>query len=321
MNIHDLHSAATAAESLCRELGLEIVEQKEIPYGRQFKVRQGGAGAIFNVYYGKKGLNLVVQGADNEAKRIVEGALFTRMRGVAPVKAEVKPRKTSDRPVQEIEAAYDEPWMGTDESGKGDYFGPLVTAGVIVDPDAVPLLRSLGVDDSKKITDAKIPGMAAEIRKICYGRYKVLSLKPEKYNELYEKLTSQGKKLNSLLAWAHASVIENLLETQPVNLVIADKFADESLIENRLKKLGRSVKLIQVPKAEQNLAVAAASILARDALLRWHSEAKAQHGISLPKGASVQVIQAGKTFVKNNGRNHLRHVAKLHFKTTEEVLL
>ena len=188
-----------------------------------------------------------------------------------------------------------------------------MTAGVIVDPDAVPLLRSLGVDDSKKITDAKIPGMAAEIRKICYGRYKVLSLKPEKYNELC-------KKLNSLLAWAHASDIENLLETQPVNLVIADKFADESLIENRLKKLGRTVKLIQVPKAEQNLAVAAASILARDALLKWHKEVASVYGLSRPKGASAQVVTVGRSYVKANGGELLRNVAKLHFKTTEQVL-
>ena len=148
----------------------------------------------------------------------------------------------------------------------------------------------------------------------------MLSLRPEKYNELYEKFTSQGKKLNSLLAWEHASVIENLLETQPVNLVIADKFADKSLIENRLNKLGGTVKLIQVPKAEQNLAVAAASILARDALLKWHKDAKAQHGLALPKGASAQVIAAGKTLVHNSGRDQLRIVAKLHFKTTNDVL-
>ncbi|MFD2169599.1 hypothetical protein [Tumebacillus lipolyticus] len=86
------------------------------------------------------------------------------------------------------------------ESGKGDYFGGSVTAGVIVDPEAVPLLKSLGVDDSKKINDAKIPGLAAEIKKICFGKYKVLHLKPAKYNELYEKFQAQGKNLNSLLS-------------------------------------------------------------------------------------------------------------------------
>jgi ribonuclease HIII len=206
------------------------------------------------------------------------------------------------------------------KSTKGDFFGPLVTAGVIVDPEAVDLLKSLGVDDSKKITDAKIPGMAEEIRKICFGKWKTLVLKPEKYNELYEKMQSQGKKLNELLAWTHVSVLEDLLERQFVNLAIADKFGDEKYINTRLKTLGKQIKLIQVPKAEQNIAVAAASVLARDAFLRWHQEAKKQYSLAFPKGASQQVITTGKAFVQANGKQALRNVAKLHFKTTEEVL-
>jgi ribonuclease HIII len=112
-------------------------------------------------------------------------------------------------------------------SGKRDFFGPLVTAGVIVDPEAVDLLKSLGVDDSKKFTDKKIPGMAEEIRKICYGKYKVLQINPAKYNELYGKM----KNLNVLLAWTHAAVIEDLLEKQDVKLAIADKFGDKKYIK------------------------------------------------------------------------------------------
>ena len=143
------------------------------------------------------------------------------------------------------------------ESGKGDFFGPLVTAGVIVDPDAVDLLKALGVDDSKKITDKKIPGMAEEIRKICYGKYKVLQINPAKYNELYGKM----KNLNVLLAWTHAAVIEDLREKQDVKLAIANKFGDEKYINDKLKTKGKGIHLIQVPKAEQNIAVAAASVL------------------------------------------------------------
>ncbi|WP_236587615.1 ribonuclease HIII [Tumebacillus amylolyticus] len=200
--------------------------------------------------------------------------------------------------------------------GKGDFFGPLVTAGVIVDPEAVPLLQSLGVDDSKKITEKKIPGMAEEIRKICFGKYKVLQINPAKYNELYGKM----KNLNVLLAWTHAAVIEDLLEKQDVKLAIADKFGDEKYINDKLKTKGQAIRLIQVPKAEQNIAVAAASIQARDTLLKWSNGAKKTYGLTLPKGASSLVIQAGKSYVKEHGKDALANVAKLHFKTTEDVL-
>ncbi|HEU4965231.1 MAG TPA: ribonuclease HIII [Bacilli bacterium] len=321
--INDLQSACTRAEAVCKEIGLDILEQKEIPYGRQYKVRFSGVTSQFNIYFGKKkGLSVLSQGSANAAKEQVDN-LITIMTGSAAAKSssgKSSSSASSSKSYPQIKAAYDQPWIGTDESGKGDVFGGLVTAGVIVDPEAVPLLRSLGVDDSKKITDAKIPGMAAEIRKICYGKYKVLPLVPAKYNDLYDRFKSEGKNLNSLLAWAHASVIENLLETQQVNLVIADKFGNEALIENRLKKLGRTVQLIQVPRAEQNLAVAAASILARDAFLSWHQEAKKQHGMVFPKGASSQVVKVGRAFVKANGAEALRNVIKLHFKTTNDIL-
>ncbi len=310
---------------------MEIIEQKEIPYGHQFKVRLGAARAQLNVYFGKKGLRLVAQGGEGEAKVAVErvmaalegrdpsAAVAGRADGQA-TSAEQKGKRSSKEEGL-VPLAFEESWIGTDESGKGDFFGGLVTAGVIVDPEAVPLLKSLGVDDSKKINDAKIPGLAVEIKKICYGKYKVLHLKPAKYNELYEKFQAQGKNLNSLLSWAHSSVIEKLVEIQPVKLVIVDKFANETLIEKRLNKLDPNIQLILVPKAEQNLAVAAASILARDAFLRWHKEAKGEYGITFPKGANAQVVQVGKAYVQSNGKQALQNVAKLHFKTTEEVIL
>jgi ribonuclease HIII len=303
-------------EALCQERDLEILEQRDIPYGRQFKIQSGTAAAQLNVYFGKKGLTLVSQGADNAAKAAIEELAAVLKGGKGSERKVTKEEKE----YPEVAFAYDEPWIGTDESGKGDYFGGLVTAGVIVDPEAIPLLRSLGVDDSKKITDSKIASMAAEIRKICFGKYKVLSLLPSKYNDLYERMKGEGKNLNSLLAWAHVSVLENLLEVQMVKLAIADKFADETYMNDRLKKLGRTIQLIQVPKAEQNIAVAAASILARDAFLRWHQEAKEQYGVTFPKGVSSEVVRAGREYVQSYGVQSLRNVAKVHFKTTSEVL-
>ncbi|PWK13338.1 ribonuclease HIII [Tumebacillus permanentifrigoris] len=318
MRIVDLGSASQRAEELCAAAGLEILEQKDIPYGRQFKVCSGGSTAQLNIYFGKKGLKLVVQGGDSAVKEALEDVTAQMEGRSAGEKKATRPRADGSAVVAKptVEVAFDEPWIGTDESGKGDFFGPLVTAGVIVDPEAVPLLQSLGVDDSKKITDKKIPGMAEEIRKICFGKYKVLQINPVKYNELYGKM----KNLNVLLAWTHAAVIEDLLEKQDVKLGIADKFGDEKYINNKLKTKGKGIRLIQVPKAEQNIAVAAASILARDALLKWSNGAKKQYGLTLPKGASSLVIQAGKAYVQAHGKEALANVAKLHFKTTEDVL-
>jgi ribonuclease HIII len=316
VKIVDLATASQRAEALCGEQGLEILEQKDIPYGRQFKVRSGGSTAQLNIYFGKKGLKLVVQGGGGPVKDALE-EVTAQMEGRSTGEQKAtRPRaEGSVSKLPEVEAAFDEPWIGTDESGKGDFFGPLVTAGVIVDPEAVPLLQSLGVDDSKKITDKKIPGMAEEIRKICFGKYKVLQINPAKYNELYGKM----KNLNVLLAWTHAAVIEDLLEKQDVKLAIADKFGDEKYINDKLKTRGKGIRLIQVPRAEQNLAVAAASILARDALLKWSNGAKKTYGLTLPKGASSLVIQAGKAYVKDHGKDALVNVAKLHFKTTEDI--
>ena len=317
-SITDLQSALDVLVSKCTECGIEVIETKDIPYGKQITVSDEGTTAQINIYFGKQGFKALVQGkggyAKIKAEKIVESILSN-----APNSEKTNtPKKKSES--MEVPLMFQEPWIGSDESGKGDFFGGLVTAGVIVDPEAVPLLQSLGVDDSKKINDSKIQSMATEIRKICYGKYKVLSLVPAKYNDLYERMKGEGKNLNSLLAWAHVSVLENLLEIQHVKLAIADKFADEKYINSRLKKLGRTIELIQVPKAEQNIAVAAASILARDAFLRWHQDAKKQHGITFPKGANAKVVQVGRSFVQANGEQALRNVAKLHFKTTDEVL-
>ncbi|MGZ4032798.1 MAG: ribonuclease HIII [Tumebacillaceae bacterium] len=239
MKITDLASACARAEAVCKEIGLDILEQKDIPYGRQFKVRFSGSTAGFNVYFGKKGLNVLAQGSDNPAKEHVGNLITIMTGGQAPVKAKSSSSSaassSSTKTHTKIDETFNEPWIGTDESGKGDFFGPLITAGVIVDPEAVPLLRALGVDDSKKITDTKIPSMAAEIRKICYGKYKVLPLVPAKYNDLYRRISEQGKTLNHLLAWAHATVLENLLEKQFVNIAVADQFANERYIINQLK--------------------------------------------------------------------------------------
>jgi len=206
------------------------------------------------------------------------------------------------------------PRIGIDESGKGDYFGPLVIAAVLVTPPDEPDLRLIQVRDSKRISDGRILEMAPDIRQVC--RHSVVAIGPKRYNELYEKI----KNLNRLLAWGHARALENILAQTECTLAISDQFGDERFILNALLEKGKSIQLIQRPKAEDDLAVAAASILARAEFLTRLKKLSDEIGIALPKGASPAVEIAARTIVIKLGRAGLEGVAKLHFKTTQAVL-
>lgn len=207
---------------------------------------------------------------------------------------------------------------GIDESGKGDFFGPLVIAGVTVDAQTGEALRNLGVCDSKLIhSSAKIIKLAENIRKIALGRYTVVTVMPETYNSLYARIGN----LNRLLAWGHARVIENLLEADPeCPAMISDKFGSEHLIRNALMERGRKISLDQHVRAESDVAVAAASILARDGFLRGMAKLHQLCGTELPKGAGPQVKVTGKELIKTHGAEILNRCAKMHFKTAAELL-
>jgi ribonuclease HIII len=204
--------------------------------------------------------------------------------------------------------------IGIDESGKGDYFGPLVIAAVFVDRAAEGDLRVMEVRDSKRISDGRILEMAPDIRQVC--PHSVVAIGPQRYNELYAKI----KNLNRLLAWGHARALENLLERVDCGLAISDQFGDERLILNALQQRGKQVELQQRPKAESDLAVAAASILARAEFLLRLKRLSDEVGTTLPKGASSAVELAARMVIKKHGRERLGTVAKLHFKTTQAVL-
>jgi ribonuclease HIII len=207
--------------------------------------------------------------------------------------------------------------IGTDESGKGDYFGPLVVAGVFADAAAGEKLLAIGVRDSKKNTDKKNQKMAEEIKAaLLPEHYSVIYISPEKYNELYKKINN----LNIILAWGHARVIENLLEKVCCENIIADQFGDEGYIKSALLEKGRGANLFQTPKAERDIAVAAASILARDAYIRMIENLQELCQFPLPKGASGAVEEAARRVVREKGADFLEKVAKLHFKTTQKVL-
>ena len=205
-------------------------------------------------------------------------------------------------------------WIGIDESGKGDYFGPLVIAAVHVTPRIAEDLGALNVRDSKKIADSVIRTLEVDIKTLC--RHSVIAIGPERYNELYGKI----RNLNRLLAWGHAKALETLLEQVPCERAVADQFGDERLILNALQEKGRQIKLEQRHKGEEDIAVAAASIVARAEFVRRLERLATQWGMPLPKGASQAVETAAKAVVKKHGQDGLAKVAKLHFKTTKAVL-
>ncbi len=210
-----------------------------------------------------------------------------------------------------------EPHFGVDESGKGDFFGPLVIAGVYVDRGIARNLIDAGVQDSKRISsDSRIRALADAIRKNSMGLIEVVLIGPAKYNELYEKFGN----LNKLLAWGHARVIENLLAKKPeCPRSLSDQFADARLIEQSLLRYGRKIDIQQRPRAESDIAVAAASILAREAFINWLDREGKRLGIRLERGVSPAVKTAAEKLVEGNGPEALRQVAKVHFRTAHVV--
>jgi ribonuclease HIII len=206
------------------------------------------------------------------------------------------------------------PRIGIDESGKGDFFGPLCIAGVYVRTEDFSELQAIGVKDSKSITDVNICKIAAKIKDRCL--YHIVKINPLKYNEIYLEF----KNLNRLLAWGHATTIEQLVIKSGCREVLIDQFADEWVVQSALKRKQLEVNLTQRHRAEQDLAVAAASILARQSFLEGLEKLGREMDIILPKGASSSVIQAGKKIIQKWGVEGLRRVCKQHFKTFEIIL-
>jgi ribonuclease HIII len=210
------------------------------------------------------------------------------------------------------------PRIGVDESGKGDFFGPLCIAGVYVNATVIKAWQELGIRDSKTISsDKKIAELADKIRNTPGCVVNAVQIGNEAYNRLYTKMRS----VNTLLAWGHARVIENLMglryrmDPPPVK-AISDQFAaSKTVIEKALMNEGRSLQLVQRHKAEEDIAVAAASILARDEFVKGLARLEKQFSVKLPKGASAAVDTTAKQFVEEHGVDELAKISKMHFRT------
>lgn len=208
-------------------------------------------------------------------------------------------------------------WIGTDEAGKGDYFGPLVVAGVYVNAECHDDFLEMGITDGKKISNSRVHKLADWMWKH-YEQHIVVSQKmPEEYNSLYETLKKRGQNLNTMLAKLHIKAIQTLANRMGTNCALVDKFAHNDVITPQLAQ--RDIQIKQETGAERDIAVAAASVIARDAFLKGIESLSQKYEMQLPRGA-YQVTEAGKEFVKKHGGKALRNVAKLHFRTTGTVL-
>jgi ribonuclease HIII len=308
-----------------RSAGAEEVATTAAYETFRYRLTEGASSALVIGYTnGKVQVAAGQAPAHDRVTAMLESAL-EGLGGVPPRPAQTNAQAAASAATRTALIADDElvPHIGTDEAGKGDYFGPLVCAACYLDTDVARVLRQLGVRDSKTLSEKTIRRLAEQIRGHLPGRFAVVTLKPGRYNSLYAQLKSEGKNLNSLVAWGHARGIQNLFEHGVwAEYAVIDKFADERYLHQRLARDTRrgDMRLEHRTKAESDVAVAAASILARNAFVDWFDEAEKTAGVPLPKGAGPQVIEAGRELVRRHGAGVLNEYAKVSFKTTRQVL-
>jgi ribonuclease HIII len=272
-----------------------------IDFGVQLKFSINEEEIPLNIYFSsKKGISTVIGGAPNNKLRpLLQKILDQR---IDPVRTDHNWKL----------------WAGTDESGKGDFFGPLVVCGFICNQAMLPTLKKLGVKDSKLLKDGDIEKIAKQLYARFFVNIETIILHPSKYNELYEQFRKQNKKLNELLAWMHGRVILNLKKNHKFEGAVVDRFASDKTLLSSLKDL-KKIKLQHRIKAEDDLAVASASIIARYLFLKKMKELSEKYDLELPKGASEKVVKTASEFVAKYGKEKLREVAKIHFKTFQKI--
>ena len=209
-----------------------------------------------------------------------------------------------------------EPHAGLDESGKGDLFGPVVSACVIADGEMVKSWIESGIRDSKTITDGAIMKMAKEIAKTRGVVIKTAFTSMTKYNELYSKF---GENLNQLLAWLHGGKsLNDALDLRLPKWGLLDQFSKQPLVQKYVKD--RDFELQMRTKAESDPVVAAASIIARATWLQQMEKLENAAGCKIPKGSGSQAKDVARKLFMDFGEARLREFCKMHFKTAYEAM-
>ena len=291
---------------------LDITKEKDINYGHQFVVELCQAKLTLNIYNGKKGLSYVFSG---------DSALEGKVRELL---GECKQSSRSEGDYASHDVRVDDAagasalprgkWAGSDESGKGDFFGPLVVSAVVVDDSTAAKLAAAGVKDCKLLTDKKILQLEDVIKSTVVD-FSVLELKPKVYNLRYKQVLAQGGKLNQLLGYGHVAALSQVLERhEDCHAALIDQFTTSLVNVRELTRRFPNCVVKQQPKAEVNLAVAAASVLARARFLRTMAElAEAAGEAILPKGGGAQATACARRLADRLGKAELVNFVKLHF--------
>lgn len=291
---------------------LDITKEKDINYGHQFVVELCQAKLTLNIYNGKKGLSYVFSGDS-----ALEGKVRELLGECKQSSRSEGDYASSDVRVDDAAAASVLPrgkWAGSDESGKGDFFGPLVVSAVVVDDSTAAKLAAAGVKDCKLLTDKKILQLEDVIKSTVVD-FSVLELKPKAYNLRYKQVLAQGGKLNQLLGYGHVAALSQVLERhEDCHAALIDQFTTSLVNVRELTRRFPNCVVKQQPKAEVNLAVAAASVLARARFLRTMAElAEAAGEAILPKGGGAQATACARRLADRLGKAELVNFVKLHF--------
>ncbi|GCE46588.1 ribonuclease HIII [Thermosporothrix hazakensis] len=298
---------------LIQAKGWLIESERPLQNGYQYLINDGTTSVAVTLYPNG---NMLIQGKESPLKDALmawkTARPATRTHKTAP-QATLFPVEATPVPAPRTGVAR----IGSDESGKGDYYGPLVVAAVAVDPKREEQLLALGVRDSKRLTDETILPMATRISEICAGQVCVERYMPATYNELYSRVGN----LNTLLADVHVLLISRLQVATNYQLAVIDQFADRSVLKRAFVKTHCDISFDLRPRAEDDVAVAAASILARAGFVQGLRRLAAQYGLTFPKGSSdPRIVTVGRALVQREGPEVLKLVAKYHFKNTEEIL-
>lgn len=312
-----LQGTLDAFRVLLNSRGWSIIAEKEIEHGLQLLVTDGSTKVTIDCFTTG---NVLIQGQTGKLRNEIQN-WWNEQRAVSKAHKGLSNTQSllwqEPLPIPSIVRKTGIAHIGSDESGKGDYFGPLVVAAVYVNAQTEQQLADLKVRDSKTLPDNIILSLTEEIQRICRGQGIIRRYLPERYNALY----AQFGNLNLLLADAHAQAIAKLQQTVASDRAIVDQFADESLVQQALLKLGCKITVEQRPRAEDDIAVAAASIIARATFVKSIQELSTSIGIHLPKGASdPKIVTTGREIVAKHGQAMLGKVAKLHFKTTAAII-
>ncbi len=283
--------------------GFVLEDFKSLPYGIRLLFRKEDSSVGVTLYYSKKKGHSTV--FDAKIPKQIEQELRLHLT-----------EQTDSSHISPVAAEQDfTRWIGCDEGGKGAFTGPLVVAAYLCDQDHARDLAATGITDSKSLNGERLMKLSHQLMNRYKNRIGLVELKPETYNRLYADFKEQGRSLNHLLAWAHGKAVEKLLKWNP-DAVIVDQFAWPSFIQRRMPE---APNLIIRTKAENNIAVAAASIVAAGRYLTALKLLSEEFGVAIQPGAGANADQSVRRAVDLHGNDILHRLVKLHFRNIEKI--